>query len=673
MPVPPRSPSTPLEGVALRATDPLASGTLARTLFEQSPFSSVLYDAEGHPLALNAAFTAMWGVGIDSVPPGYSVLEDPELERQGALPLIRRAFDGEAVKTPALRYDIARVSSTGRGKVLWTEGHFFPVRDADGGVSHVVLVHTDITDRVEHEEAIRRSEERLRLAQRAARIGVFDWDVPTGRVAWTEDEEQLFGLEPGTFDGTIDGWARTVMPDDLVAMQRQMADAMARRERELSFAFRIRWPNGEIRHIEGRAAFLYREDGTALRMVGVNVDVTERVRLFEAERLARAEAERARVALEERQRELRETQAIARLGSWRWETATNTLVWDDGTCALYGVSRERAPADFASYLALVHPDDRELAARIAQDALHDGDEFAFDHRVLLPDGGIRHLHGRGRVVRGADGRPLRMLGSSQDVTDRKNAEAELARLLESERVARADAELANRAKSDFLAKMSHELRTPLNAIAGYAELLEIGVHGPLGAEQRDAVSRVRHNQRHLLALINDILDFSSIERGALRLASEDVPVASVLASLDSLIGPQFRARDVRFVVELPPAALAARGDRERIVQVCLNLLSNALKATPSGGEVAVSADGTATAVRIRVRDTGVGIPEDGLEAIFSPFTQLGRTFSRPGSGVGLGLAISRELARAMGGDLDVRSTLGAGSTFTLSLERVHGS
>lgn len=228
---------------------PGPDGALAEALFAQSPLSTVIYDPAGRPLAVNAAFERLWGAGLNSAPPDYSVLTDPELERLGALPFIRRAFEGETVFTPPLRYDLSRVATGGVGRVLWTQAHLYPVRAADGALTHVVLTHLDLTGQKESEQTVSDREERLRLAQRAARIGTFDWHIPSGRVAWTEEEERLFGIAPGTFEGTIEGWSRFVVPEDLPRMQREMAEVMGRREREMDFAFLIRRPDGEVRRI----------------------------------------------------------------------------------------------------------------------------------------------------------------------------------------------------------------------------------------------------------------------------------------------------------------------------------------------------------------------------------------------------------------------------------------
>ncbi|HEX2076699.1 MAG TPA: PAS domain-containing protein [Longimicrobium sp.] len=624
-------------------------GALAGALFTQSPFSIVIYDPAGHPLAVNPAFERMWGVSLETAPPGYSVLTDPELERQGAIPAIRRAFQGETVITPPVRYDISQVSTDARGRVLWTQGYFHPVFDAAGTLTHVVLTHLDLTEQKEAEQALRDREERLRLAQRAARIGTFDWHVPSGRVTWTEEEERLFGLQPGTFAGTIEAWGRYVLPEDLPRMQREMGDTMARREREMDFAFRIRRPDGEVRCIEGSAEFLYDTDGAPLRMVGVNVDVTERVR---------AEEERRRS-----ETLLREMERIARIGSWEWDLATDTLWWSDELYVIYGVDRASGPLTFERFTALLHPEDRPMVQLAVQQALRDGQPFAFDHRVVRPDGSVVYLHGRGRVFMDAAGRPVRMVGSGQDISERKHAEEAVLR-------AKEEAEAANRAKSDFLAVMSHELRTPLNAIGGYAELIELGVRGPVTEAQRQDLHRIQQSQKHLLRLINEVLSYARMEAGAVSFDLAEVNVAERVGAAEAMMLPQASARGLTLERCACPPELMARVDPERLQQILLNLLSNAAKFTAPGGRIGMRVEATEERVAIHVWDTGVGIPPEKLTTVFEPFVQVGRGLNNPMEGVGLGLAISRDLARGMGGDLVAESRPGAGSTFILTIPRV---
>jgi signal transduction histidine kinase len=253
-----------------------------------------------------------------------------------------------------------------------------------------------------------------------------------------------------------------------------------------------------------------------------------------------------------------------------------------------------------------------------------------------------------------------LLGTNRELVDlRKEADA-----------ARDEAHRANQIKSDFLAAMSHELRTPLNAIMGYADLLDLGIHGPVTPQQRQALERIRRSQNHLLGLINDILNYAKIEAGRVEVRREPVPVSQMLCDLQEMTEPQARERGHTVTFRAEEGDLTACADADKVRQVLLNLLANAIKFTSPGGHIRVSCGGTADSVLIRVEDNGPGIAADRLDTIFDPFVQVDRTGGRDGQhGVGLGLAISRDLALLMDGDLSVHSEPGRGSVFLLELPR----
>lgn len=270
------------------------------------------------------------------------------------------------------------------------------------------------------------------------------------------------------------------------------------------------------------------------------------------------------------------------------------------------------------------------------------------------------------LAEGEDARQAAETAKERLATALKTAE----RAQRAAETARREAEAANQAKSAFLATMSHELRTPLNAIGGYVDLLLEGVRGPLNEQQAADLRRVRRAGTHLLGLINNVLHLAKLEAGQVVLDVAELAAQEILVAASTMIEPQAVKNGLAFTYEPCDPRLMVVGDRDKALQIVLNLLSNATKFTPSGGSVTLSCaacGSNVSQVCITVRDTGRGVPADQLERIFDPFVQVGRRPSASDEGAGLGLAISRELARAMGGDITVDSTPGSGSAFSLRL------
>lgn len=244
---------------------------------------------------------------------------------------------------------------------------------------------------------------------------------------------------------------------------------------------------------------------------------------------------------------------------------------------------------------------------------------------------------------------------------------ELRAVISEAKKAWAAADAANRSKAEFLAVMSHELRTPLNSIGGYVDLLEMELHGPLTDSQRADLARIRRSQEHLLGIITDILNFTRLEATEVSFDIIDVPLRPLIADLDAVVSSLTRAKSLLYECEPPVTNLFTRTDPDKFRQILINLLSNAVKFTPEGGRIRVYCTADDQTVSIHVQDSGPGIPLDKQDAIFEPFVQLDRGLTRTTEGTGLGLPISRGLARGMGADVTLESEVGVGSTFTLTL------
>ncbi len=368
------------------------------------------------------------------------------------------------------------------------------------------------------------------------------------------------------------------------------------------------------------------------------------------------EAETAATALAEHERQLR-----------RMIDAIPTLAWTalpDGFIDWYNARwyeyTGTMPDDMTGWgWKSVHdPEALPMVLERWQASIATGQPFEMTFPLRGADGRFRPFLTRVSPVTDVDGKVVRWFGTNTDV--------------EAERLARRSAEEANQAKSNFLATMSHELRTPLNAIGGYAELLDLGIHGPVTGPQREVLARIQRSQRHLLGLINDVLNFAKLEAGHVEYRIRDVAVCEAIDTLEPLVIPQLREKGLTFDRQGCTGAEQLRADHDKLQQILLNLLSNAIKFTPDGGRITLTCEARGKDVRIGVADTGIGIPSDRLEDVFAAFVQIERRLNAPHEGTGLGLAISRDLARGMAGDLIAESTPHVGSTFTLVLPRSIG-
>jgi PAS domain S-box-containing protein len=375
---------------------------------------------------------------------------------------------------------------------------------------------------------------------------------------------------------------------------------------------------------------------------------------------ARQRAEESLRASEERFRVL--VQSVKDYGIFMLDPDGRVASWNEGARRIKGYEPEEILGRHFSVFyppevtASGHPDRELEAARTVGRYEDEGWRIRKDGSRFWANVIITALFGD-------QGSLIGFAKVTRDLTERHLAQQR--EIEDARRVA--EAEASNRAKTGFLAAMSHELRTPLNAIAGYAQLMQEGIGGLLSERHLEYLARIRGSQQHLLGIVNSLLNYSRIEAGEFAYERTVVPMHDVVERVLTMVAPQAERKQLELRHGPCTPEVVAMADRQKTEQVVLNLLSNAVKFTPEGGTITTTCGRLDDLVTIEVRDTGPGIPADKQDVIFDPFVLLGRSLTSAHEGAGLGLAISRDLARAMGGDVTVTSEAGAGAEFTLSL------
>jgi PAS domain S-box-containing protein len=448
-------------------------------------------------------------------------------------------------------------------------------------------------------------------------------------------------------------------PEELEENRRAFAQTLRGEAPPEGFDLRYQRRDGERFDVHVLVAPLASPEGGRAGWLSSVHDVTARRAAEDALRRSRAQ--------------LAEVQRLAQVGGWEWDVASGRVWWSDELYAMFGLPSSSQALTYQAFLERVHPEDRERVADVVEGAARRGEPFEMEHRIVRPDGEMRVVLGRGHVDVQGDGRLRRMVGTAQDVTERKRAEEERASLLQAQ-AARAQAEEANRLKDEFLATLSHELRTPLNAIVGWASLMSTGNLDD--ATRQKAVQTISNAARALTQLIADVLDVSRISAGKVQLSLRTVELARVAEAALDTVKPAAQARRVRLSLKVDEDAADAcvLGDPDRLQQVVWNLLSNAVKFTPAEGSVDVRVAQDRGEATITVTDTGVGIAPTFLPHVFDRFRQADSGSRRAFGGLGLGLSIARHLAEAHGGRLYAASQgEGRGATFTLRVPALAGA
>jgi len=608
-------------------------------------------DTQGRYLFANRPVLELWQVGIDEVvgcddSKFFDAATVEHIQRNDA----RVLRDAETVRIE----ESNTVPATGvTSTYLSTK---LPLRGEDGKVYALCGILTDITARKNIESSLLESEKRLHLALDAAHMGVWEYNFVTGVLYWSPEIHAH--LHTDNVGHLQDYLLSIVHPDDKAIYQEAMRRAIAEHKPYMA-VYRI-IVNGILYWTEDRGDVIYDEQGQPLKIIGTAQDITERKLTSQA--------------LEESEAALRESQIIAGLGSYALDLRTG--LWRSSALLdrLLGIDAHYVRT-VDGWEALIHPDDRQMMHDYFRDeVLANRQMFDKEYRIVRgTDHAVRWMAGLGKLEFDAESVPIKMLGTIQDITARKLAEEAFKNLnIELEqRVQERTAQLryANSAKDSFLATMSHEIRTPLGGLLGMLELLSLT---RLDQDQRDTLQVAGQSGESLLRIVDDILDWSKIEAGKLQLAPRPSSLVQLLNGVVNTYSQLANAKNIMLHQEVDPQLDGTYlFDALRVSQILNNFTSNAIKFTAQGS-VRVTAhllnrhNGHVT-VQLSVIDSGPGIDRQHQERLFQHYEQASADTARMYGGTGLGLSICRRLADLMEGTIKVESTLGVGSTFSLTL------
>ena len=378
----------------------------------------------------------------------------------------------------------------------------------------------------------------------------------------------------------------------------------------------------------------------------------------------------AELDVRESEERLRLTLDAAVLGTWDLNVATDQIIWGGHHAAIFGLPPATPEISGAEFLALVHPDDVEELQQAMTRALAEGDNYKLEFRITQATGNVRWVSTQAQVYRDSQGQAIRIVGIVRDVTESRQVEVERERLLEREQAARATAEAATRAKDEFLALVSHELRAPLSSILGWARMLQPRPSGSLPniATLTHALQVIERNARSQMRLIEDLLDVSRIVSGKLSVKPRPLELGPLIEATCESLRPAAAEKRIDLQCQASSIPDTVFGDPDRLQQVVWNLVSNAIKFTPSEGMIEVRTRQAESQVELTVRDTGNGISPEFLPYVFERFRQDDQSSAQRKGGLGLGLALVKHLVELHGGMVEATSAgEGSGATFTVKL------
>lgn len=639
-----------------------------RAIFEQAAVGICVDTLESNPSQLNQRFCEIIGYSLDEIRVmHWSDRTHPD-DREADWTKMQQLLTGE-IENFSLEKRYVRKDQT----VVWVNLTVSLIYNAVGEPQNLLIIIQDINEakqlesqRQQAEAALRKSEERLSLALKAAKAGIWQWWMAGDQGFWSNGNFRLLGHEPGSCQPSYENWLEAVHPDDREFAEQQIQQALAT-QTDLNCEFRVLLPDGNNRWLADIARITYDEHGRQTGMIGIQIDITDR--------------KNAETALQEKEEQLRLALDFTHTGMWDWHILSSRLIWNKNSAKLLNLPLDQLEVCIQTWVDRVHPDDRDWVQQRVREALQTHTTYEAAYRIVWQDGTVRWLLGKGQGIYNEAGKAIRMVGIILDITDqqlalheRKQAEATLQRLNQELLSRTHQLEATNRELESFSYSVSHDLRAPSRHIHGFVSVLrqhleqkhlQSEISTSIESANATIDSKVSHyldvietSSRKMGLLIDGLLTLSRV--GRRRMDYRPVPLHPLASEAIEMAKLDSEGRAIEFRVgDLP----TVNGDAVLLQQVLLNLINNSIKFSRDADmpwiEIGSLSDHT-----IFVRDNGIGFAMEDAEHIFDAFQRLhGREFE----GTGIGLAIVQRIIHRHNGSVWVESQPNQGATFYFKL------